>query len=105
MELAVAFTLATPEKFVAAVGLESVALAPDEGAVKVTVAPLTGLPPPSVTVTCNAVVNCVPTAALCVPPPVAAMNAGTPDDGPSSATEGCTTPLPWVAGLNPLLNG
>jgi hypothetical protein len=115
MELAVAVTLATPEEFVIAVGLERVALAPDDGGVNVTVAPLTGLPPPSVTVACNVVANCVPTAALCVAPAVAATAVGTAAawitgmDAPSTVmcavredsdefavNENATTPPVWL---------
>ena len=42
----------------------SLTLAPDDGAVNVTVAPLTGLPPLS-TVTARSVANAVPTVAVC----------------------------------------
>lgn len=49
-----------------------VALAPVDGAVKVTVAPLTGFPAESVTVTCSPVLNAVFTVALCGVPALAA---------------------------------
>jgi hypothetical protein len=49
------------------------ALAPDVGAVKVTVAPFKGLPFGPVTVTCKGVANAVPTTVLCGVPPVAVI--------------------------------
>ena len=55
-----------------------VALAPLDGAVNVTVTPLTGLPLASVTVACSAVVNAVLIAALCGVPAVAVMFAAAP---------------------------
>ena len=51
----------------------NVPLAPLAGAVKVTVAPLTGLLFESFTVACRAVANAVPVFALCGVPPVALM--------------------------------
>ena len=54
------------------------AVAPLEGAVNVTVTPLMGLPPASVTVACRAVANGVVTVALCGVPAVAVMFAGGP---------------------------
>ena len=51
---------------------------PDAGAVKVTVAPLTGLPPASFTVACNAVGYAVLIAMLCGVPAVAVMLAADP---------------------------
>ena len=52
---AVAVTLATPEASVCAALLESMAVAPAEGAVKVTVTPLQGLPAESVSFTFKAI--------------------------------------------------
>ena len=54
------------------------AVAPVDGAVKVTVTPLNGLPPESLTVACNAAVNVVFDTALCGVPAVAVMLAGAP---------------------------
>ena len=51
---------------------------PDAGAVKVTVAPLTGLPPASLTVTCSGVGYAVLIAVLCGVPAVAVMLAASP---------------------------
>jgi hypothetical protein len=73
--------VATPLLFVTAVAVAddpNAALAPVEGAVNVTVTPLTGFPPASVTAACNAVVNTVLIAALCGVPAVAAMFATAP---------------------------
>ena len=70
LEFVVAFTLV--ELFA------NLPLAPLPGAVKVTVAPLTGLPPESFTVACSAVVNAVLMVALCPEPAVAVMLAGDP---------------------------
>ncbi len=68
---------ATPEALVCAVVIApspaKVPLGPLEGAINVTVTPLTGLPFESVTVADSAVANCVVTAALCGVPPVAAI--------------------------------
>ena len=55
-----------------------VALAPVEGAVKVTVTPLNGLLPASVTVACSAVVKAALTVALCGVPAVAEIADGGP---------------------------
>jgi hypothetical protein len=52
----------------------NVPLAPVDGAVKVTNAPLTG-DPPIVTVATSGAANCVLTAALCGDPLVAAINS------------------------------
>src|SRR3984957_13845713 len=73
--------MATPLPFVVAVALldpPNVALAPLTGALKVTVAPFTGLPLPSFTVAWSNVPNAVLTAALCVTPAVAVILAGAP---------------------------
>src|ERR1700722_12049634 len=70
--------LATPWTLVTAVALESVALAPDTGAEKFTVIPLSGLPPASFTVACSAVKNGMEIVAVCVAPPVAVTLAGGP---------------------------
>ena len=51
---------------------------PAAGAVKVTVAPLTGLPPASLTVTCSAAGYAVLIAMLCGVPAVAVMLAAGP---------------------------
>jgi hypothetical protein len=51
---------------------------PDADAVKVTTAPLTGLPPASLTVACSAVGYAVLIAMLCGVPAVAVMLAGAP---------------------------
>src|SRR4029077_20804965 len=56
----------------------NVPLAPLAGAVNVTEAPETGLPPLSFTVACRAVANAALTVALCGVPAVAVMVAGTP---------------------------
>ena len=58
---------------VAAADPEKLALAPLPGAVNVTVAPFTGLPPLSFTVACSAVAKFAPTVALCGVPALAAM--------------------------------
>ena len=63
---------------VAVAELENAALAPFAGAVKVTVAPLTGLVYESLTDTCRAVENTVLTVVLCGVPAVALMLAATP---------------------------
>jgi hypothetical protein len=56
----------------------NVPLAPLAGAVNVTVTPLSGLLPASLTVACSAVVNAVLTVALCGVPAVAVMLAAAP---------------------------
>jgi hypothetical protein len=76
--LAVALTLARPALLVIAEALDRIALAPDDGAEKVTVTPETGLPPASVTVTCSGVVKALFMAADCVVPPVAVIMAAEP---------------------------
>jgi hypothetical protein len=68
--------VATPAPLVVAVAVNTppkVPLAPPEGAVKVTVAPLTAAPPLAVTVAWNAVVNAVLTVALCGVPALATI--------------------------------
>ena len=70
--------LATPLAFVVAVTVVAppkLPLAPLPGAVKVTVTPLSALPPESCTVACSAVANALLTVALCGVPPVAAILA------------------------------
>ena len=67
---AVASTLACPLASVVAVVAESVAPAPLAGALKVTTTPGTGFPP-SVSVTCRAVVKAALTVLLCGVPAVA----------------------------------
>src|SRR5579864_3073302 len=67
-------TAATPRPFVTAVAeLDALktALAPLAGAVKVTVTPLSGLLPASLTVACRGRAKAVPTGVLCVLPLVA----------------------------------
>lgn len=69
--------VATPLELVVSVSVlvplvVNMPLAPDEGAVNVTVAPLTG-EPPCVTVATSGAVNATPTAALCGVPLVAAI--------------------------------
>ncbi len=75
---AVAALLAVPEAFVDTVPAGSVAEAPDPGAVKVTVAPGTRLPPASRTVTTSAAANAVLTWADCPPPEVELIDAAAP---------------------------
>ena len=74
--------VATPDAFVVAVAVlappVNVPLAPVLGAVNVTVAPLTGLPPASFTVACSAVAKAVLITALCGVPAVAVIEAGAP---------------------------
>ena len=78
MLLAVAVTVATPEALVTAVAFDKVALAPEEGAVKVTVAPLTRFPLVSFTVAWSGVVKAPPKRAACGAPAVAVMLVGAP---------------------------
>ncbi len=68
LEFVVTMAVATPPKL---------AEAPVAGAVNVTVAPLTGVPPEVKTVTCRAVENAALTVADCVAPALAVMLAGT----------------------------
>src|ERR1039458_7717279 len=77
--------LATPLALVVAVTtvpplvpLANVPLAPLDGAVNVTVAPLTRLPPLSFTVACRFVEKATVTAAVCGVPAVAVILAGSP---------------------------
>lgn len=65
--MAVALTLVCPCEFVTA-GALSVALGPEPGALKVTVAPGTGLLFTSVTVTTRGLANCAPVMVLCPEP-------------------------------------
>ena len=72
---------ATPLELVTAVAVNedpNTALAPVDGAMNVTVTPLTGLPPASTTVTCSGVANAVPIVVLCVVPAVGVMLDGAP---------------------------
>src|SRR5580700_3867895 len=80
MLLAIAVTLATPKTLVEAVLLDNTALAPLGGAVNVTVAPLTGLPPESMTVTWSGLAKGAPNGANCGVPPEAVILAGGIDD-------------------------
>ena len=66
--------------------------APDDGAVKVTVAPLTGVPA-LLTVACSAVPNAVLMIALCGVPALAAMTGPEPEED-SAAPFSVTLPLP-----------
>jgi hypothetical protein len=84
-------TLASPERSVTAIGLDNVALAPDEGGVNITVIPGTGLPFESVTVACRAVLKFIPTCADCGVPAVAATVAGGPTACKASAKSAKTT--------------
>jgi len=71
--------VATPLAFVTAVvPLAKLPLAPEAGAAKVTITPLTGLFPASFTVTCNAEPNAVLIGALCGVPAVAVIDAAVP---------------------------
>ena len=70
-----------------------VPLAPLEGAVNVTVAPLTGLPPLSLTVACMAVANAVLAAMLCGVPAVGVILAAGPAWLVNAKTAGEATPL------------
>ena len=75
--------VATPLEFVVSVSvvfpLAKVPLGPEEGAVKVTDAPLTGLFLLSSTVRAKAAANAVPTVALCPEPPLCWISAGGPE--------------------------
>lgn len=72
--------VATPEELVAAAAVApppvNVPLGPLDGAVKVTVAPATGLPFRSVTVALKGAVNCAFKDALCGVPPEGTIEAG-----------------------------
>ena len=68
MPLADAVNEAVPSDPVTALPPDSTALAPDVGAVNVTVAPLRGAPHGSVSLTVRGLPNAVPTAADCVVP-------------------------------------
>ena len=70
-----------PLEFVTAVAAEEpakLALGPVPGAVKVTVTPLIGLPPASLTVACSGVLNAVLVVVFWGVPPVATILAGLP---------------------------
>ena len=72
--------VATPLLFVVAVFTPpaKLPLAPDAGAVNVTVTPCTGLPPLSFTVATSGAANAVLIAALCGVPLVAVIDAAAP---------------------------
>jgi hypothetical protein len=74
--------VATPDELVETVWEvpppAKVPLAPLDGAVNVTDAPLTGLPPESFTVATNGAANAVLMGALCPPPLVAVIDPGGP---------------------------
>jgi hypothetical protein len=71
--------VATPDAFVSTVLLPAnTPLGPVAGAVKVTLAPLTGFPPASLTVASKRDAKAVPVRALCGVPPVAAIEAAPP---------------------------
>jgi hypothetical protein len=89
--------VATPLLLVVAVAVNEplkLALAPEPGAVNVTVTPLTGLLDASRTVACRAVANAVLIAVLCGVPAVAVIVDGDPDDVPSAAAFNVTLPAP-----------
>ena len=73
--------MAWPLLFVTAVAVAeplNAALGPLDGAVNVTVTPLTALPPASFTVACSTAPNAVLTAVFCGVPAVAVMLLGAP---------------------------
>jgi len=86
--------VATPLEFVTAVFTPpaNVPLAPLAGALKVTVTPLTGFPPPSFTVATRGAANAVLIVALCGVPLVAVMLAGVPAVFVREKFAGATTP-------------
>ena len=88
--------VAMPLKFVDAVAVAEplkLALAPEPGAVNVTVTPFTGLPLAFVTVAWRAVANAVFTVALCGVPAVAVMFAGVAPMFVKLKLAGVATPL------------
>jgi len=86
--------VATPEALVTAVFTQpaKVALAPEPGAVKVTVTPLTGLPPESFTVATRGAANAVLMAVLWPVPLVAVIEAGVDAVLVSEKLAGVATP-------------
>jgi hypothetical protein len=72
--------VAIPEGFVVAVLTPPAKLpeAPLDGVVKVTIAPLTGLPPESLTVATRGLLKAVLMVALCELPPLALIEAAAP---------------------------
>jgi hypothetical protein len=74
----VAFPLASVFTGTVATPPVNVPVAPVDGAVKVTVAPLTGFPPLSFTVACRLVVKATVTGEFCGVPAVGVMLAGAP---------------------------
>ena len=78
MLLAVAVTLACPAASLTADRTDSAAEAPEVGAVKLTVTPLTGLPNPSATVARNGLAKAVLITVLCAVPPVVRIAAAPP---------------------------
>ena len=72
-------------------------LAPDPGAAKVTVTPLSGLLPESFTMACRLVVKAVLMVALCGVPAYVAMDAGVPGLFVSAKLAGAATPAPLAA--------
>lgn len=71
--------VAMPDAFVTALAVElpaNVALAPDAGAVNVTVTPDSGFEAASSTLACNAALNCVPAVVLCGVPLETTTEAG-----------------------------
>ena len=87
--VAIPLPLVTP---VAVANPENPAVAPVDGAVKVTVTPFTGLLRASFTVTCNAVANAVLTNVLCGVPTVVATLAAAPAVLVKLKLAGVTTP-------------
>lgn len=88
--------VAIPEAFVVAeivVLPAKAALAPKMGAENVTVIPLTGFPPASLTVATSGLAKAVPTGALCPPPLVAVTDAGAPALLVSEKLVGVETPF------------
>ena len=72
-----ALTVAMPDALVIALGAESTALAPEDGATKLTVKPASGLLPESVTFADRATGNAVVTAVVCGDPAATVSTAGT----------------------------
>ena len=94
--------VATPEPLVltfAVVEPANVPLAPEDGAVKVTVTPETGFPPESSTVAANGLAKFVFTFAFWPPPPVAAILAAGPGIFVSEKLAGVATPATVAATL------
>ena len=90
--------VATPLALVVAVLLPAkLPLAPDAGAVNVTVTPCTGLPPLSFTVATSGAANAVLMAALCGVPLLAVIVAAVPAALVSAKLAGVLTPATLAA--------